>query len=1031
MSKFNFSILVPLIFLSAISISINAQISGINSFVVGNHVEVGIDGDGGFEGADLNVGTLPGLHWRSDPGNDWLGFVADPQMSGWTNFDGDFFTPGDPENGWGVEIGGVNGVKLSNNCSGPLLDMPGAILNHTNEFGCISTSWHADYSGSGYDMSFDISYQLNENDLFYITEVAITNEGTSIIDSLFYYRNFDPDNNEVLNGDYETTNTIVSQPFTGCQKSLVSAEQFTPANSYVGLAAIGGEFRVSYGGFSNRDASDIWFGNGFVNTVGSSATVDEAIALAFLAMQIQPGETIRYRYAVILDAANADAALNDLYKFNYTGAVNLQSSFCAPSIDTANICTSETFEIELQGQGIQDFTWEWSPTTGLSNSTGVSNVANPSVSTLYTLTGTPISSCYSSSIINEIYLVVNEGPDISYVDPGTQCQDFDVSTLTVTDANNIGLTVLGFYNELPEEANDPNGLMSGTVMMEGDSVWVVVSDTVTGCFDYEYLDINWGGNHEFDLTIQEANCTASDGMITVNSVNGGTLPNTYTIDGVVTAPVITGLSSGAYLVEATDALGCISDTIVLVGSISPLTLQLDSVHQTECGNPVGSIFASAANGATPYQYSIGGVTQSNGMYTGLTDSTYVVTVLDADGCQEFISVVVTDTFAMEVVVVNLQHATCLGTGSVTLEGLNGVQPITYNIGLGAQASPTFSGLTIGTYNITVVENNGCSSAISVEVLDTVTLAFESLAVLNEGCSLSNGSIFAVGGSGAPNYSYSINGAPAQSSGTFSNLSAGTFTIQLTDQNGCVVDSTVTLSNTNSDLGLTVVNVVPESCGEFNGSIELGAIDGLSPYTFELQGLVQTSPIFTNLNDGSYVCTVIDATNCEFSINVNVSETPFVIDLGEDFTMCEDSLFGFENELDTYLWSTGSTSNKININETDTYSVMVTHNGCTASDSIYVNILGQASVIVPNVFTPNGDTFNDELKITTVSITNFTISIYNRWGKLIFESNSELDSWDGNVKSKEASPGVYFYVVEYYDNCSGQEVKLNGALELFR
>ncbi|KAB2859628.1 MAG: hypothetical protein F9K09_01140, partial [Flavobacteriales bacterium] len=146
-----------------------SQTSGGNGFLVGNYVEVGIAGQGGYEGADLGVGTLPGLHWRSDFGNNSLGFVANPSMDNWVNFNGDFFTPGSPENGWGFEVGSV---KAGNNGYGPLLEIPVSVTNWSNVNGCIQVDWHGDYANSGLDLSFDIIYKLNENELFYGNLVA-------------------------------------------------------------------------------------------------------------------------------------------------------------------------------------------------------------------------------------------------------------------------------------------------------------------------------------------------------------------------------------------------------------------------------------------------------------------------------------------------------------------------------------------------------------------------------------------------------------------------------------------------------------------------------------------------------------------------------------------------------------------------------------------------------------------------------------------------------------------------------------------
>ncbi|HRP60566.1 MAG TPA: hypothetical protein PK833_09835, partial [Vicingus sp.] len=216
---------------------------------------------------------------------------------------------------------------------------------------------------SGLDLSFDIIYKLNENELFYSTEVRVKNNSATALNNFYYYRNIDPDNNEVLNGDYSTTNRIVSQPNPPCSKALVSATQSTPWASYLGLAAIGDNFRVSYGGFSNRDASDMWSGAGvFTNTVGSQNTADEAISLTNLIPVINPGETKTFKFLVILDAAQADNAINTLFYFDYAGGIGNTLPECTPISDTAITCASIPVNIGIQGDALNDFNWLWSPT---------------------------------------------------------------------------------------------------------------------------------------------------------------------------------------------------------------------------------------------------------------------------------------------------------------------------------------------------------------------------------------------------------------------------------------------------------------------------------------------------------------------------------------------------------------------------------------------------------------------------------------------------------------------------------------------
>jgi len=258
-----------------------SQIVGGAAYLKGVYVEIGVDSLGGFEGADtLNYPGPAGLHSRSN--TQYMGFVANPQMDGWVNYDGDFFTPGTPENGWGIEIvdnSGTVNIHASNNRANPL-DIPGAFTGYTNVGGLQTLNWSGNFTSGVYDLDINIEYTLQDSALYYTTTVTVSNNGDPI-DVLYYYRNIDPDNNVTLTFDYTTTNTILSQPTAFTNLASVRAEQTSPWLSGYTLSANDSNARVAYGGFSNRDASDIWNGTGgMVGTIGAINYADEAIALA-------------------------------------------------------------------------------------------------------------------------------------------------------------------------------------------------------------------------------------------------------------------------------------------------------------------------------------------------------------------------------------------------------------------------------------------------------------------------------------------------------------------------------------------------------------------------------------------------------------------------------------------------------------------------------------------------------------------------------------------------------------------------------
>ena len=137
---------------------LKAQMVGANCYIKGTSVEIGIAGVGGYEGAPIGVSPpLPGMHYRSSTG--LFGFVSNPQVNAWATFDGDFFTPGSPENGWGIEL--ASGLNYGNNCNGPN-QIPGAMSSWSQTFSCISATWDGNLT-TGTNLHFKVNYFLNQN----------------------------------------------------------------------------------------------------------------------------------------------------------------------------------------------------------------------------------------------------------------------------------------------------------------------------------------------------------------------------------------------------------------------------------------------------------------------------------------------------------------------------------------------------------------------------------------------------------------------------------------------------------------------------------------------------------------------------------------------------------------------------------------------------------------------------------------------------------------------------------------------------
>ena len=262
---------------------------GSAAFIRNSYVELGL----GSEGAFGESGYPSGWHYRSNTGQ--LGFVANPQANGWTSYYGDFFSPGSPLEGWGLEVGGVSYTNFNGSAS-----VAGSLGDPACEVDiCGNLGGAVDWTGALGDLGIQTQYGVVNDDVFIVMTVTLTNNGTSTLSDVHWFRNVDPDNSVMTGHGYHTTNVIISQPGASTDLASVKATGGDGADLY--LMASDSRARVTHGGFYNTDASDIWSGSGFYSSVGESVSDDAAISLSVRIGDMAPGQTETFRVIYALD----------------------------------------------------------------------------------------------------------------------------------------------------------------------------------------------------------------------------------------------------------------------------------------------------------------------------------------------------------------------------------------------------------------------------------------------------------------------------------------------------------------------------------------------------------------------------------------------------------------------------------------------------------------------------------------------------------------------------------------------------------
>ncbi|WP_435261487.1 hypothetical protein [Tenacibaculum sp. nBUS_03] len=182
----------------------NAQLSGTNAYFRGNYIEAGLSDRGTFGAPN---GTRPSGYHNSRFSS--LGFIANPANDGWVNYDGDYFIPGTPEEGFAIEI---NGTTYNNNTRGPIEEIPGSItsVNSSTSY-CAEDAAEVIWEGSVGGIDVHRSYIVTENGLFIKMTTTLTNTSSTTLNNIFWMHNVDPDNNQGLSGNFDTTNSIEAQ----------------------------------------------------------------------------------------------------------------------------------------------------------------------------------------------------------------------------------------------------------------------------------------------------------------------------------------------------------------------------------------------------------------------------------------------------------------------------------------------------------------------------------------------------------------------------------------------------------------------------------------------------------------------------------------------------------------------------------------------------------------------------------------------------------------------------------------------------
>ncbi len=609
--------------------------------------------------------------------------------------------------------------------------------------------------------------------------------------------------------------------------------------------------------------------------------------------------------------------------------------------------------------GVSPFTYSWSP--NVSSNANATNLSSGN----YRCTVTDANGCtrsMTSTITQPPTLNSTMSPPVNL-----NCNGINIGAASVVAS---GGTSPYQYNWLPG-----NSTLANVTNLSAGNYQVIVSDS-KGCTTSSSVVVTEPAPIVLSAITQSTFCGASNGTLDVN-VSGGKGPYSYLWSpGNISMKQVTGVAPGNYSVQVTDANGCLSNVSTSVNAIPNPTLSLNTITDVTCFNGNnGSASVNIFNGTAPFTYQwlpSGGNTSSANQ---LSSGNYRVNVTDANGCTSSVSLSISQPPVL-IATTSSIIATCgNNNGSASVVATGGISPYNYSWSNGSVGNPTIANLSAGTYSVVVTDYAGCTSSSSLSISNTGILIPSIASSTTPNCFGSNdatATVTIIGGTAPYSYSWSQN--PSTYS-TAVGLSNGTYTVTVTDANGCSSATSILISEPPELLASSIASTPVTCYGGSNGRAEVNSSGGVPPYTYSWVGYPNGTSFLNNRTAGTYLVTVTDSHGCTVNSIAIINEpSQLVLSSSSTASTCGNSngaasvsVVGGLSPYN-YLWpQSGTTGTQINNLNAGSYTVNITdNNGCTISSSIGVSNINGPTASMSSLTSVNCYGNNDGSAIVAVS-----------------------------------------------------------------
>ncbi|WP_410503566.1 hypothetical protein, partial [Flavobacterium sp. Root901] len=706
------------------------------------------------------------------------------------------------------------------------------------------------------------------------------------------------------------TYTVTVTDANNCQAS----QSFIISQPSAALTAVsGGQNNVSCNGGANGSAT--------VNVTGGTGGYTYSWAPSGGTAATATGLSAGTYIVTVTDANNCQTTQN----FNILQPNALTASIGSQTDVSCNGGANGSATVNVTG-GTGAYTYLWAPAGGTA-----ATASGLSAGT-YTVTITDTNTCQTtqSFTIGQPFVL-----SVTPSQTNVLCNGTATGTATVTVSGGTpGYTYLW----------SPSGGTAATATGLTAGAYTVTATDANGCFTTQNFTITEPG--VLTATQSQTDATCSTGGIASVNVSGGTGPYSYLWSpSGDTTPTASGLTAGIHSVLITDSNGCTLTKNFTIGTTNTLVASTSQIDVLCFGDNTGTaaVVPSGATGPFTYVWSPSGgnaATASN-----LTAGNYSVTITASNGCSIVKNFTITEPTELIVTPNPQTNVSCNGgaNGSASVSVSGGTGAYTYSWAPAGGTAATATGLSAGTYTVTIQDANLCTKTQSFTITEPAILAATTSQtdVSCNGGTNGTATVSVTGGTGAYTYSWSPAGGTAA---TASGLAAGTYTVTITDANSCIATQSVTITEP-AVLTATASQTDITCNGLNNGTAAITAAGGTAPYTYSWSPSGGTAATATGLSTGTYTATITDANGCIATQSVTIAE-PSAIAVTETHTdvSCNSGANGTATVnvtggtgAYTYSWApAGGTAATATGLSAGTYTATITDaNGCSATQSVTI------------------------------------------------------------------------------------------------